>query len=389
MRNTNVLIILQYNVRNERVRTMISLLADKNIQNYDVIAIQKFWRNLFASISLNSSQSDFHLLYRLKDDIKICFYVNDQINIESWKVEYFTIDLSVFKMIVKEVEEDTKMIRIHNVYNSSLISYTSKDSSFTLSKIIRFIVETLDDHHILLKDFNFHHFFWSDSFRSTQHVAMNDLLDIMQNRNLTLTLSRDSITWKARNSISIINLTFMTTHLAKRLKHCMTRSDLDQSSNHILISTKILCDTKPNSSRIARRAWKLINLNKIKKAMKLALTLQSSITIREIDFCVNEIQKFLRSVVEMIVSWATLNRHVKSFWNEQCSAAIKDTRKLRRRWSASRDSHDLTFYMKINDRKQKIIQKTKRVNFRQKIEKIVETFTSLWRLVKWAKNKSH
>ncbi len=159
MKNTNALIILQYNVRNERIRTMISLLVDKNIQDYDVIAIQKFWRNFFASISLSSSQNDFHLLYKSKNDIKICFYVNDQINIESWKIEYFTIDLSVLKMIVKEVEKDTKMIRIHNVYNSSLISYTSKDNLFTLSKIMRFIVETFDDHHILLKDFNLHHFF--------------------------------------------------------------------------------------------------------------------------------------------------------------------------------------------------------------------------------------
>jgi hypothetical protein len=211
----------------------------------------------------------------------------------------------------------------------------------------------------------------------------------MQNRNLTLTLSKDSIKWKTRNSINIINLTFMTTHLAKRLKRCMARFNLDQSSNHIFISTKIFCDTKSNFSRIARKAWKFIDLNKIKKAMKHALTLQFSITVREIDFCVNEIQKFLRSIVEMIVSWAIFNRHVKSFWNEQCNATIKDTRKLRRRWSASRDSHDLTFYMKVNDRKQKIIQKTKRVNFRQKIEKIVETLTNLWRLVKEAKNKSH
>jgi hypothetical protein len=159
MKNTNVLIILQYNVRNEKIRTMISLFVDKNIQDYDVIAIQKFWRNLFASISLNRSQNDFHLLYKSRNDIRICFYVNDQINIESWKVEYITIDLSVLKMIVKEIEKDTKMIRIHNVYNSSLILYTSQDSSFTLSKIMRFIVETFDDHHILLKNFNLHHFF--------------------------------------------------------------------------------------------------------------------------------------------------------------------------------------------------------------------------------------
>jgi hypothetical protein len=53
MKNTNVLIILQYNVRNEKIHTMISLFVDKNIQNYDVIAIQKFWRNSFASISLS------------------------------------------------------------------------------------------------------------------------------------------------------------------------------------------------------------------------------------------------------------------------------------------------------------------------------------------------
>jgi hypothetical protein len=181
----------------------------------------------------------------------------------------------------------------------------------------------------------------------------------------------------------------MTIYLTKKLKHCTTRFDFDQSSNHLLISTKILCDTKSNFSRITRRTWKFIDLNKITKAMKHALRLQSSITIREIDICVNEIQKFLRSIVEIIVSWAILNRHVKSFRNEQCNATIKDTRKLRRLWSASRDSHDLTFYMKINDRKQKIIQKTKRANFHKKIETIVETFTNLWWLVKWAKNKNH
>jgi hypothetical protein len=159
MKNTNVLIILQYNVRNERIRTMISLFVDKNIQDYDVIAIQRFWRNSFTSISLSNNQNDFHLLYKSKDDIKICFYVNDQINIDNWKIEYFTIDFSVLKLIVQEVEKNTKMIRIHNVYNSSFISYTSKNNSFTLSKIMRIIVETFDDHHILLNDFNFHHFF--------------------------------------------------------------------------------------------------------------------------------------------------------------------------------------------------------------------------------------
>ena len=42
MRDNNTLFILQYNVRNDRVSTMISLLVDDEIKSYDIIAIQKF-----------------------------------------------------------------------------------------------------------------------------------------------------------------------------------------------------------------------------------------------------------------------------------------------------------------------------------------------------------
>ena len=45
--------------------------------------------------------------------------------------------------------------------------------------------------------------------------------------------------------------------------------------------------------------------------------------------------------------------------------------------------------MKSNDKKQKIIQKAKRINFRQEINKATETPQGLWRLAKWAKDKSH
>ncbi len=45
--------------------------------------------------------------------------------------------------------------------------------------------------------------------------------------------------------------------------------------------------------------------------------------------------------------------------------------------------------MKTNDWKQKIIQKIKKINFRQEIEKTIDIFTNLWRLIKWAKDKNH
>jgi hypothetical protein len=80
MSNTSIFNILQYNVRNNRVIIIISLLIDSRIKNYDIIVIQELWRNFFDLITLSFSQSDFHLLYRSREDIRVCFYVNEKIN---------------------------------------------------------------------------------------------------------------------------------------------------------------------------------------------------------------------------------------------------------------------------------------------------------------------
>ena len=37
----NSFLILQYNIINSRTKTMISLLKDKEIQDYDILTIQK------------------------------------------------------------------------------------------------------------------------------------------------------------------------------------------------------------------------------------------------------------------------------------------------------------------------------------------------------------
>jgi hypothetical protein len=58
---------------------MIFLLIDSNIQNFDVIVIQKFWRNFFVSIKLSFNQNDFRLLYKFDENTKKCFYVNDKL----------------------------------------------------------------------------------------------------------------------------------------------------------------------------------------------------------------------------------------------------------------------------------------------------------------------
>ena len=160
----NTLFILQYNVKNDRVSTMISLLADDQIQNYDIIAIQKFWRNSYVTISLSSHYSEFHLLYSSDADIRVYFYVSEHINLDSWEVKYFTSNLCFLKINVF-IKSEKQVIQIHNVYNFSLISYSSRDSLSILSTLVSQL--RTSEEHIILKDFNLHHLYWSDSTRLT------------------------------------------------------------------------------------------------------------------------------------------------------------------------------------------------------------------------------
>ena len=265
MRNTNSLSILQYNVRNDRVSTMLPLLADPNTQDYDIIAIQEPWRNPFAPTTLSSHQSGFHPLYR-NGDTRVCFYINDSIDPDSWEVEFPSADMCTL-IIRTKIGETSEVIHVHNVYNPSPASYSSIDSPSTLPIVKRQL--TTGSNHILLGDFNLHHPLWNDPSRTTQYAGADQLLNIIEESSLSLTLPKGTITWEARQSFSTIDLVFMSENLTERLEHCMSRPELNQSSDHIPISTRITLDSEPQTI-IERRAWKLLNIGKFREAEKQA-----------------------------------------------------------------------------------------------------------------------
>ena len=52
-----------------------------------------------------------------------------------------------------------------------------------------------------------------------------------------------TITWETRNSQSTIDLIFMSSEMANKIEHCKARPEINQSSDHIPVSTKILLGT--------------------------------------------------------------------------------------------------------------------------------------------------
>ena len=119
--------------------TILPLLADPNTQDYDIIAIQEPWRNPSIPTNLSSHPSGFHLLFRPNRDTRVCFYINDTIDPDSWEAEYPSADICTLKVRMK-TGNTSKVIHIHNVYNPSPISYSSIECPSTLATVKRQLI---------------------------------------------------------------------------------------------------------------------------------------------------------------------------------------------------------------------------------------------------------
>ncbi len=111
---------MQYNIKNNKKSIMISFLIDSIVQQFDVLIIQKFWRNACVSTLYNSFNIDFHLIYHDENNVRICFYINTKLDVNKWSM-YFSFK-NVCTLKLKIIND--RIINIHNVYNSLFVFYT-------------------------------------------------------------------------------------------------------------------------------------------------------------------------------------------------------------------------------------------------------------------------
>jgi hypothetical protein len=161
----------------------------------------------------------------------MCFYVNTKLNVNNWLIDLIFSDICTLKFNLN----DQRIVNIHNVYNVSSMFYASNAFLLIIEMTQHRLV--IDEEHVLLKNFNLHHSLWSESIRSTQHTAIDQLIDLLVNKYMNLCLFQKIVIWKAKNSHNIIDLIFMIERLQASITHCEKRRDLNQSSNHISIFT--------------------------------------------------------------------------------------------------------------------------------------------------------
>jgi hypothetical protein len=275
---------------------------------------------------------------------------------------------------------------VHNVYSVSLSSYTTRSMLVVIETVKNCLND--DEKHILLENFNLHHSLWNDATKSIQHDATNQLLDVVQQTQLKFAFSSKTIIWKTRHFQSTIDLVFMTKKFQKEFIHCMTRSKMNQSSDHISIFIKLMIIVKRNESR-RRRAWKSIKVDKLVSSWRELVASQSFNCSAQIEDYALKIQQCVLSAIEFFVSWANLSSEIKLYWNEKCADAVTTARRRRREWTILHIEKVWRNYLKTSNEKKRIIAKEKKIEFRQVFRSICDSSTNFWRLARWTRIRSH
>ena len=385
MNYTKTLRILQYNVNHGKDATLVPLLQDTRVHEFDILAIQEPWRNPFTTTSYNPRNAPFHLAYPPKPLSRVCIYINKRIHPNSWTVTHHTEDAQTVT-IRYGPNNHQRTLQVHNIYNPSPSSYSSQDQG-TLETLRNCLQEPADD-HIVVGDFNLHHPLWSGLARLTQHAAADILLDIARNASLELVTKCGIETWRARGTYSTIDLSFISQDLGEKLIKCVTRPDIAQSSDHIPIETSLDLQTQLFETD-RKRCWKRLDTGKLLERLRQASLPDLELTSRaQIDTYICALTQAFTNGIEASVPWQRGSQYARSYWSTECAEAVRETRRkyydmLR---EATQESEEI--HRHARSRKVATIRRAKQKEFREHIANATSTPQGVYRLAKWARLKA-
>ena len=326
--------VLQYNVCVFKDDVMIFLFRDEIILKYDVIIIQKFWKNLFTFTTHNSMSKIFTLVYSNsiyhEKRIDIYFFVHKRIlkSHIDWLNQYSFHNFSCIEIKIDINSNDVKLfVRIHNIYNfleSVERARLSHQSKLTLLRKV--LKQQFNDRerrvkNIIIDDFNIHHLVWDD-VKINANVKFDELLTLMNRYQLTQHLRRDTITWSSRERSFTLNLCFTSINLIDKVTHCDINKKLDHDFDHFSIKIFLdlmLIDTVIKTTYV----WDKIDLerynDKLIDLFNFISSLRSRLALKNLN---EHVDCFLRTIQEIIarcVSKKRINIYIISRFISKCN----------------------------------------------------------------------
>jgi exonuclease III len=381
----NTLTILQYNVRKSKDTVMATLLRDPDIGRYDILAIQEPWKNPFDTTTHHPAKDQFHLCYPDKDrnfPARVCFFINKRLDHSRWHFREVSRDLCSLNLVLGTEEE--QQIVIHNVYNPTKTA-TERGSTLPLLELA---IERWSHHEqIIVGDFNLHHELWGGDRVQRADPDAAELTTIMEDYCLTSNLAPGTITYEERDGRTTIDLCLTTAGLVGRLIQCEIETDMDHDSDHLPITTSLDLNTVKMIAK-PQRNWKALDEKTFTRVLQRELPPQRrSRTKTGLDRHVEEVMAAITAAVDEAVPKTAPSPTSKPGWNEECAAALAESKRLRRRHSLYRTEETWEAYRAARNDKGRVIKKALRQNHREKVEEAAQSPATLWRLAKWARNR--
>jgi hypothetical protein len=387
--STNTFDILQYNIQKSKTLVAAPLLADSAIAKFHVLAIQEPWRNPHSPTTYCPSSCNFYSSYLDSEHTRVAFYINKDIDPSTWTVENPSPDLAILRIEIQEPRDSISTIQkrvltVYNVYNPCPESMTSTTSKTTLPLLDTELTKRGSTNSIILGDFNLHHPLWNGATRFTQHTAADELIDLSQKHELDLATPQGITTRNAHGAETTIDLAFTSVELTERIIKCHKRDDLEQQSDHYPIHTQLQLLTLPATPRKSR-AWDKMDIALLRANIQKELRenqFGELDTKPRIDIAIEELHAILQRAIEAAVPWRKPTKWSKAWWTDGCRQAVVQARVARVYSSQSE-------YAQAKSTKKAIIHRAKAAYFRREIHEASRSNEKIWRLAKWARNKSH
>jgi len=157
------------------------------------------------------------------------------------------------------------------------------------------------DKHLILDNFNLHHFWWENIRCLIRHHMMNDLVRVVKKTKLQLLTLSDIIIWKNYKSAITVNLVFTFSWLTQQMIHCMMNSELENDSDHHSIISLFILNIISQTLR-QQHSWKRMNKKKIIADIQYLCMLRSLNTFSDIKTYINYLMNFTQQLMNLTVS---------------------------------------------------------------------------------------
>ncbi len=134
MTKQSFLRILQYNIR-KLLRIQESFLINREVREFNIVAIQKQDRNNNDLQSFSAAHNFFHLVKNSSSQSRTCIYINKCLRLDQWIVETAESDICSIRILTRNTDNETQTLRLLNVYNSCSLSTTFTERSSIISRL--------------------------------------------------------------------------------------------------------------------------------------------------------------------------------------------------------------------------------------------------------------